>query len=318
MAHDHNIVDDDNRFIIDGRTRQITNLTGNQPSVMQFDHNSEILSFQMPRFMDGHDMSLCDDVKVLYKNTGKGTSASNRPVVADVETIDDITVDKDANVIIFGWTIPEFATMYSGTITFQFKFVCYGDTEDDPPKFKLYTEQYSFIEVRPSLDFSKEFETQFPNLIDEISERLVAFEKELDDEIDSLREARDKGEFQGPQGPKGDKGNPFTYSDFTPEQITALKGEKGDKGDKGEKGDKGDKGDKGEKGDKGDKGDQGGQGIQGVQGVPGESGVHIGSDAPPETANMWVDPDGEPSSTETWKFTLEDGTTVEKTVVVVS
>lgn len=27
---------------------------------------------------------------------------------------------------------------------------------------------------------------------------------------------------------KGDKGDPFTYEDFTPEQLEALKGEKGD------------------------------------------------------------------------------------------
>ena len=35
---------------------------------------------------------------------------------------------------------------------------------------------------------------------------------------------------QGPQGPKGDKGDAFTYSDFTAEQLAALKGPKGDKG----------------------------------------------------------------------------------------
>ena len=32
---------------------------------------------------------------------------------------------------------------------------------------------------------------------------------------------------------KGDKGDPFTYDDFTPEQLAGLKGEKGDKGDAG-------------------------------------------------------------------------------------
>ena len=35
---------------------------------------------------------------------------------------------------------------------------------------------------------------------------------------------------------KGDKGDPFTYEDFTPEQLAGLKGEKGDKGDKGDTG----------------------------------------------------------------------------------
>lgn len=38
---------------------------------------------------------------------------------------------------------------------------------------------------------------------------------------------------RGEQGPKGDKGDPFTYANFTPEQLEALKGPKGDKGDDG-------------------------------------------------------------------------------------
>lgn len=37
---------------------------------------------------------------------------------------------------------------------------------------------------------------------------------------------------KGDQGPKGDKGDPFTYADFTAEQLEGLKGPKGDKGDK--------------------------------------------------------------------------------------
>ena len=45
----------------------------------------------------------------------------------------------------------------------------------------------------------------------------------------------EKGD-KGNKGDKGDKGDPFTYSDFTAEQLLALKGEKGDKGDKGDKG----------------------------------------------------------------------------------
>ena len=89
-------------------------------------------------------------------------------------------------------------------------------------------------------------------------------------------------------GPKGDKGDPFTYEDFTAEQLASLKGEKGDKGDTGEqglqgiqgpKGDKGDKGDVGPQGEigpqgpKGDTGPQGLQGIQGEQGPQGEQGI---------------------------------------------
>lgn len=39
--------------------------------------------------------------------------------------------------------------------------------------------------------------------------------------------------LQGPQGDPGPKGDPFTYADFTVEQLEALKGPKGDKGEDG-------------------------------------------------------------------------------------
>lgn len=39
---------------------------------------------------------------------------------------------------------------------------------------------------------------------------------------------------KGDQGPKGDKGDPFTYADFTDDQLEGLKGPKGDKGEPGE------------------------------------------------------------------------------------
>ena len=74
-------------------------------------------------------------------------------------------------------------------------------------------------------------------------------------------------------GPKGDKGDPFTYADFTPEQLASLKGEKGDRGEQGPKGDKGDQGPKGDTGDTGPKGDIGPQGPKGEQGEQGPQGI---------------------------------------------
>lgn len=59
----------------------------------------------------------------------------------------------------------------------------------------------------------------------------------------------ERGE-QGLPGKAGEKGDPFKYSDFTEEQLAALKGPKG------------------EQGVKGDTGAQGEQGIQGVKGDP--------------------------------------------------
>ena len=87
--------------------------------------------------------------------------------------------------------------------------------------------------------------------------------------------------IQGPEGPrgyKGDKGDPFTYSDFTPEQLEALTGPQGEQGPVGPQGPqgiqgiKGDTGSQGPKGDQGERGPQGEQGIQGIQGPKGDTG----------------------------------------------
>ena len=64
----------------------------------------------------------------------------------------------------------------------------------------------------------------------------------VDDAVADMIRRADSGEFDGHtpikgvdyfDGEKGDKGDPFTYEDFTPEQLASLKGDKGDKGDNG-------------------------------------------------------------------------------------
>ena len=51
---------------------------------------------------------------------------------------------------------------------------------------------------------------------------------------DGQKKWKDLKSHQGERGPQGE---PFTYDDFTPAQLAALKGPKGDKGEKGEQGD---------------------------------------------------------------------------------
>lgn len=80
------------------------------------------------------------------------------------------------------------------------------------------------------------------------------------------------GRVVGDTGEKGDTGDAFTYDDFTPEQLLALKGDTGDTGPAGPKDDTGDKGETGESGSKGDTGETGATGEQGVQGPKGDTG----------------------------------------------
>lgn len=85
----------------------------------------------------------------------------------------------------------------------------------------------------------------------------------------------DNGPLQGAPGEtgaQGPKGDPFTYADFTPEQLEGLRGPQGPKGDTGAKGDKGETGAQGPKGETGERGPQGEPGIQGAAGPTGPQG----------------------------------------------
>lgn len=112
---------------------------------------------------------------------------------------------------------------------------------------------------------------------------------------------------KGDPGPKGDKGDPFTYNDFTAEQLAALKGPKGDQGiqgvagpqglqgEPGPKGDTGERGPQGPVGQKGDKGEQGQQGIQGPVGPQGPKGEPLRfSDLTPDQIAQLKGPKGDP------------------------
>lgn len=103
-------------------------------------------------------------------------------------------------------------------------------------------------------------------------------------------------------GEKGDKGDAFTYNDFTPEQLEALRGPAGKDGAPGPEGKQGPQGPKGEDstvpgppgpaGKDGAPGPQGEPGADGKDGAPGErgpSGVYVG-DNPPDDALVWVQP----------------------------
>ena len=90
---------------------------------------------------------------------------------------------------------------------------------------------------------------------------------------DAVKGWVNNGPLQGAKGEKGDKGDPFTYADFTAEQLAGLKGEKGDKGDAFTYADFTAEQLAALKGEKGDKGDPGEQGPQGPAGADGRTPV---------------------------------------------
>lgn len=67
--------------------------------------------------------------------------------------------------------------------------------------------------------------------VNKIEGQSFAQKSELSDYVKKTEINQYASSTQGPPGPPGPKGEPFKYSDFTQDQLNALKGPKGDKGE---------------------------------------------------------------------------------------
>lgn len=128
MGHKHSVYDSDAHFSIDPITRKIKNESSKKTTLVQGDHNSERCTFDVPRFIEGHDMLQCSEIEVHYDNFETGTSN----VSSDYYEVKDKQISPDdPNVVIFSWLIIDTATEYAGTLEFSIKFKCVEDGVSD-------------------------------------------------------------------------------------------------------------------------------------------------------------------------------------------
>ena len=128
MSHIHEISDCDNRFIVDGISRVIKNTSTSKTTVMQFDHNSEVFSFEIPRYIEGHDMMECNRVEVHYLNI----DTSTREEKEGIYLVDDLKVNPDDETKLnCSWVISQNATMLVGSLNFLLRFICLTDNVID-------------------------------------------------------------------------------------------------------------------------------------------------------------------------------------------
>ena len=124
MAHIHEVIDSDKCFTIDPITRAIVNDAGNKKTqIIQNDHNSERFSFQLPRYIEGHDMSLSNKVEVHYINLDQ--SSNERSV--GVYEVTDLALSEDNESVLLSWLISNNATKYVGVLSFAICFKCMSD-----------------------------------------------------------------------------------------------------------------------------------------------------------------------------------------------
>lgn len=168
MAVRHGVKDADTHFIIDPITRTIQNQTG-KLVLIQYDHNSERFTFECPRYVDEHDMSLCNRVEIHYINTGTGNSRST-----GVYEVDDLQVPSDnANVVTCSWLISQNATQNVGKLNFVIRFACTAE-EDGIVEYAWNTSIYSDIAIAKSIYNGEEFVEDYIDVLEAWKQDLYA------------------------------------------------------------------------------------------------------------------------------------------------
>ena len=160
MPHSHPIYDSDKHFVIDPITRNITN-NSSKLTIMQYDHNSERFTFEIPRVIEGHDMSLSNAVRVNFINIGSIKTNTN----SGVYEVDDVKVSSDnPDIITFSWLISGAATRYNGSLNFAIRFYCISD--ESIIEYSWGTNIYSGIKVSNSLDNSEAIAEDYVDVLE--------------------------------------------------------------------------------------------------------------------------------------------------------
>ena len=102
MTHGHNVEDTDSRFIINPITRAVRNESSKKVSLIQLGHNSERFTFECPKFIEGHDLSMCNKTEVNYLNV----SFDNRDKKTGCYEVNDLQIAPDDDQkVICSWLI---------------------------------------------------------------------------------------------------------------------------------------------------------------------------------------------------------------------
>lgn len=180
MEHIHNVKDADMRFSIDAVSRRIRS-ESKKTALMQNDHNSERFSFELPRYIEGHDMSECNMVEVHYLNIGKKEQKSGKYTVVDL-AVSPETDDK----AVFSWLISNNATSLPGKLTFRIHFKC---VEDDVITYAWHTAIFADITISDGINSDESFEMEYVDIIEQWKKAVsLQFSAEIDDLGEELRE----------------------------------------------------------------------------------------------------------------------------------
>lgn len=164
MDHEHNIVDHDTHFKIDPISRKIEPEVPDKVELIQRDHNSERFTFELPRYIEGHDMSLCTVTQVHYNNIRKDRKAESR----DVYEATDLAVipanDDEEEKVQFSWLISKNATQYIGKLSFIIRMACIDD--DNEIVYDWHSAIYSAVRIGEGINNEEIPEEKYSDILE--------------------------------------------------------------------------------------------------------------------------------------------------------
>lgn len=165
--HQHNVIDSDILFRVDPFTRDIISEEAQKDVLMQGDHNSERFTFEIPRYIEGHDMWYCDLLQVAFLNIEAGRNPKH---ISGVYTVEDVRLNEKGDTILGSWLISGNATKYIGKLHFMLVFKCLTDVKLD---YRWNSNIYREISVLESLNSDLDFELEHIDVIEQWKEAVM-------------------------------------------------------------------------------------------------------------------------------------------------
>lgn len=185
----HPIVDADERFTIDPVTRKIDNISG-KTTLIQYDHNSERYGFTIPRYVEGHDMSLSTRVEVHYNNVASSGGGVNHGMYE----VEDMQVNpENEEEVIFTWLVSNNATQLVGSLNFVVRFSCF---DGDDIVYAWHTGIYNAIVIAPGIYNSDIIVEEYPDVLAQWKIEFSKVYTEIPDGTD-VKTITDDGWYRG-------------------------------------------------------------------------------------------------------------------------
>lgn len=167
MTHACSVYDTDPHFEIDAVTRAVKNVSQTKTMLVQFDHNSERFTFELPRTIDGHDMTQSTEVQVHYLNI----DAATREQYPGIYEVQDLQPSSDKpDVVVFSWLISGNATQHVGPLAFVIRFVC---TNNGVVTYAWNTVVHSAVQVVKGIYNSEVIVEEYADILEQWRQELV-------------------------------------------------------------------------------------------------------------------------------------------------